>query len=50
VDRKNPESLKNAYHKDCLKCHQKLNIEKIKTGPTMLSCRDCHKKDYEKQK
>lgn len=48
VNRKNPESLKNAYHKECLKCHQKLNIQKQKSGPTILSCRDCHKKDYEK--
>ncbi|GAB5046414.1 sulfate respiration complex hexadecaheme cytochrome HmcA [Thermodesulfovibrio sp. TK110] len=47
IDRKDSQLLKNAYHEQCLKCHQKLSFEKIKTGPVILSCRDCHKKEYE---
>jgi len=42
-----PKRVKNSYHEQCLRCHQKLSIEKIKTGPVILSCRECHKKDYE---
>lgn len=47
ADRKEPERLKNAYHEQCLSCHQKLSIEKKKTGPEILACRQCHKKEYE---
>lgn len=47
INRKNPEELKNAYHRECLSCHQKLSAQGRKTGPEILSCRDCHKKEYE---
>lgn len=46
---KNPEQLKNAYHSKCLSCHQKLSSQGKRTGPEILSCRDCHKKEYEKK-
>ncbi|WP_353685596.1 cytochrome c3 family protein [Thermodesulfovibrio sp. 3462-1] len=45
IDRKDSSLLKNAYHEQCLRCHQKLSFEKIKTGPVILSCRECHKKE-----
>jgi len=45
---KNPEKLKNAYHSKCLICHQKISAQGKKTGPEILSCRDCHKKVNEK--
>lgn len=47
IDRTDPEKLKNAYHRDCIRCHQRLSAEGKKTGPEILSCRDCHKKEYE---
>jgi hypothetical protein len=47
VNRKNPEELKNAYHENCLRCHQTFSIENKKTGPVILSCRECHKREYE---
>ncbi|MEJ5226439.1 sulfate respiration complex hexadecaheme cytochrome HmcA [Thermodesulfovibrio sp.] len=46
--KKNPEELKDIYHKECLRCHQKLSAEGKKGGPEILSCRDCHKKEYKR--
>lgn len=45
---KTPEAIKNAYHSECLSCHQKLSSQRIKTGPEILSCRNCHKRENEK--
>ncbi|MCS7164010.1 MAG: hypothetical protein NZ845_03300 [Thermodesulfovibrio sp.] len=45
---KDPEQLKNLYHKECLKCHQMLTAQNKKAGPEILSCRDCHKRKNEK--
>ncbi|MCX7988207.1 MAG: hypothetical protein N2647_02035 [Thermodesulfovibrio sp.] len=50
INSKNPDKIKNAYHSQCLSCHQKLSAQGKKTGPEILSCRDCHKKEYEKIK
>lgn len=35
------KGLKNAYHKNCIDCHKKLQQEGKKTGPT-TKCSDCH--------
>lgn len=45
---KSSEELKNLYHMRCLNCHQTLSSQNKKTGPEILSCRDCHKKESEK--
>lgn len=44
---RSPEEVKNEYHRECLICHQKLSAQNKKTGPEILFCRDCHRKDYE---
>ncbi len=48
INRKNSEALKDAYHRECLRCHLELASEKKKTGPTVLMCRECHRREYEK--
>ncbi len=48
VTGKTSDEIKNSYHSKCLSCHQKLSAKNIKTEPEILSCRDCHKKEYER--
>ncbi|RKX58000.1 MAG: cytochrome C3 subunit A [Thermodesulfobacteriota bacterium] len=32
----------SAYHKNCLNCHKKINIEQEKSAP--IRCNECHKR------
>lgn len=45
---KTSDEIKNAYHGKCLICHQELSSKKINTGPEILSCRDCHRKENQR--
>lgn len=48
IKSRNSDEVKTAYHSHCLDCHKKLSAQRKKTGPEILSCRDCHKKENEK--
>lgn len=45
VDKKDKDSVMNAYHDECIGCHKKKSREGKKAGP--ITCGDCHKKEFE---
>ncbi len=45
VDKKDKDSIMNAYHDECMDCHKQKLKEGKKSGP--LVCGDCHSKEKE---
>jgi hypothetical protein len=43
VEKKDKDSVMNAYHDECIGCHKKRYKEDKKTGPVV--CGDCHKQE-----
>ncbi|MCS7203673.1 MAG: hypothetical protein NZ809_04425 [Thermodesulfovibrio sp.] len=48
INMSDSQKFKQTYHRECLSCHQKLSAQGQKTGPEILLCRGCHKKEYDK--